>query len=242
MGMELPAVDTWSPGPSAQRFTGKDWQNLREDRVITVMNEPGPGTDPGCYPRDVLPMAQKGKLTKDQVSCVQKSLSQAEYDADKARLSLVLIANAHARGESKDWEWLVARHLETIDEENPGLAYRYSLHLYDGGPENYANSYHWAGVALGQRAAWTGDVYHERVTRLYKLRAALSQSKWRAAEAAFAEDASEENGEAVLDWRDLTRKAALDWYAYANETGMNTKTAMNLCEIASIQEGCEGAM
>lgn len=238
--MELPATDEWTAPAAVARFTGKDWKSLREDRVVTVMNEPGPGTDPGCYPRDVLPMAQKGKLTKDQVACVQKSLSQAEYDADKARLSLVLIANAHARTESDNWEWLVARHLETIDEENPGLAYRYALHLYDKGEASYGNSYHWAGVALGQRAAWTGDVYHERVTRLYKLRAALSQAQWRKAETTFAGDNSEDNRDRVLEWRDLTRQAAVNWYHYASETGMDSETPYALCEIASIQKGCEG--
>jgi len=240
MGMDMPAVDDWETAPGVRRYSGEDWKSLREDRVITVMNEPGPGTDPSCYPRDVMPMAEKGKLTKDQVSCVQASLSQAEYDADKARLSLVLITNAHARMETDNWEWLVARHLETIDPENPGLSYRYALHMYEKGPQSYPEAYRWAGVALGQRAAWTGSVYHERVTRLYKLRSALSQAQWRSAEDAFSEDPSEDNRDDVLEWRENTRKAALEWYRYAKETEMDTTVAYKLCTIASIQEGCEG--
>ena len=240
MGMDMPAVDNWDAAPGVRRFSGDDWQSLREERVLTVMNEPGPGTDPSCYPRDVMPMAEKGKLTKDQVSCVQASLSQAEYDADKARLSLVLITNAHARMETDNWEWLVARHLETIDPENPGLAYRYALHLYEKGPEKYTDAYRWAGVALGQRAAWTGSVYHERVTRLYKLRSALSQAKWKSMEETFAADPSEDNRDSVLEWRENTRKAALEWYRYAQETEMDTTVAYKLCTIASIQDGCEG--
>jgi hypothetical protein len=231
----------WEEGePTVRRFSGDDWKSLREERVLTVMSEPGPGTDPSCYPRDMFPIADKGKLTKDQVSCVQKSLSQAEREADQARLSLVLITNAHARRESEDWAWLVARHLESIDPENPGLSYRYSLFLYDKGPAEYRDALRWANVALGQRAAWTGETYHQRVTRLYKLRAAIAQALWRQAEEGWKQDQTEESREEVLEWRDTTRQYALQWYRYAAETGMSTETPYQLCAISSIQDGCEG--
>lgn len=242
MVMEMDAFDAgeFDAAPGVRRFSGSDWKSLREERVLTVMNEPGPGTDPSCYPRDMLPLAQSGKLTKDQTSCVQKSLSKAEYAADQARLSLVLIANAHARQEADNWAWLVQRHLEVIDDENPGLAYRYALHNYEAGVGSYPEALRWANVALAQRAAWTGDVYHERVTRLYKLRAAVSQALWKQAEDEWASGQTEEAKDSVLDWRETTRKAAVEWYRYAVETGMDTKTPYNLCVNASIQEGCEG--
>jgi hypothetical protein len=204
------------------------------------MNEPGPGTDPSCYPKDMLLLAEKGKLTKDQVGCVQKSLSQATMPADQARLSLVLVENAHARAETDNWEWLVARHLESIDPENPGLSYRYAMHLFQKGPDHYRESLRWANVSLGQRAAWTGNTYHERVTRLYKLRASLAQALWRRAEESWSKEQSEGNRDAVLSWREQTRLYALEWYRYAKETEMDTTIAYNLCDIASIQQGCEG--
>jgi hypothetical protein len=83
-------------------------------------------------------------------------------------------------------------------------------------------------------------VYHERVTRLYKLRAAATQALWREAEEAWAKDQTDESKEAVLDWREETRMAAIDWYRYAVETGMDTDTPYQLCVNASIQDGCEG--
>lgn len=227
------------PPVAARRFSGEDWRSIREERVLSVMNEPGPGTDPSCYPRDVMPIANKGKLTKDQVACVQKSLSQAEYSADQARLSLVLIANAQAREEMDNWEWLVARHLEAIDEENPGLAYRYALHLYQKGLDSYSEALRWANVAIGQRAAWTGPTYHERVTRLYKLRAAAAQALWQQAESAWGKDSSEANRRAVIELREQTRRLAVEWYRYALETGMDTDTPLKLCANASIRDRCE---
>ena len=239
------AMDAFDQGefdaaPGVRRFSGSDWKSLREERVLTVMNEPGPGTDPSCYPRDMLPLATKGKLTKDQTGCIQKSLSQAEYAADQARLSLVLISNAQARQEADNWSWLVQRHLEVIDEENPGLSYRYALHLYEKGPASYPEALRYANMALGQRAAWSGDVYHERVTRLYKLRAAVSQAMWKQSEDEWAESQTEEAKQSVLEWRETTRKAAVEWHRYAAETGMDTSKAYSLCVNASIQEGCEG--
>jgi hypothetical protein len=205
------------------------------------MNEPGPGTDPSCYPRDMLPIANKGKLTKDQVACVQKSLSQAQYSADQARLSLVLISNAQARQEVDNWEWLVARHLESIDDENPALAYRYALHLYQKGRASYPDALVWANTALGQRAAWSGSVYHERVTRLYKLRAAAAQALWQQAEDEWSRSPSDSARENVISTRERTRQMALEWYRYAAETGMDASTALQLCANASIGESCEGA-
>jgi hypothetical protein len=227
--------------PAVRRFSGEDWRSLREERVLSVMNEPGPGTDPACYPRDMLPIANKGKLTKDQVACVQKSLSQAEYSADQARLSLVLISNAQARQELDNWEWLVARHLESIDDENPGLAYRYALHLYQKGRGSYPDALTWANVALGQRAAWNGEVYHERVTRLYKLRAAIAQALWQQAEEGWAASQTPDAREQVVETRERTRQMALEWYRYAAETGMDTATPLTLCTNASIGDTCEGA-
>lgn len=229
------------PEQAIRRFSGEDWRNLREERVLTVMNEPGPGTDPSCYPRDMLPIASKGKLTKDQVSCVQASLSKAEFSADRARLSLVLIENSQARQELDDWEWLVARHLESIDDENPGLAYRYALHLFEKGKASYPEALHWAGVALGQRAAWSGELYHQRVTRLYKLRAAVAQALWQQAEEEWTRQASDEAREQVVRRRERTRVYALQWYQYAVETGIDAEVPLRLCTNASIEERCEGA-
>lgn len=228
------------PQPATRRFSGEDWRSLREERVLSVMNEPGPGTDPSCYPRDMLPIASKGKLTKDQVSCIQKSLAQAEMSADQARLSLVLISNAQARQETDNWEWLVARHLESIDDENPGLAYRYALHMYQKGRASYPDALHWANTALGQRAAWTGQVYHERVIRLYKLRAAVAQALWQQAEEEWARNPSDQARESVISTRERTRQMALEWFAYARETGLETDKALLLCANASIRDTCEG--
>ncbi|TVQ87404.1 MAG: hypothetical protein EA397_19000 [Deltaproteobacteria bacterium] len=232
-------ADLPEPEVAVRRFSGEDWKSIREERVLSVMNEPGPGTDPSCYPRDMMPLAQKGKMSKDQVGCVQKSLAQAEYSADQARLSLVLIANAQAREETDNWEWLVARHLEAIDEENPGLAYRYSLHMYQKGLDHYPEALHWANIAIGQRAAWTGATYHERVTRLYKVRAAISQALWQQAEKGWSKDASDANRKAVLHHRDETRRLAVEWYRYALETGMDTETPLKLCANASIRDRCD---
>ncbi|MFT7518745.1 MAG: hypothetical protein ACI9MC_000877 [Kiritimatiellia bacterium] len=226
-------------------YSGEQWQELREARFILDMGEPGPGTNPKCYAEDMAPLAVKGRLTKDSIACIQKALSEAERSSDQAQLSLVLITNANAREEVENWEWLVARHLEIIDEENPGLSYRYSMHMYSKGEEKYPEALRWANVALAQRAAWAGDnIYHSRVTRLYKVRAALSQSLWRKSEAEWARQdmnqKSDETRDDVLDYREQTRKMALEWYNYADETGMDLNTPYQLCVIASIGDGCEG--
>jgi hypothetical protein len=225
---------------AAPALSVEDWMELRSARVVSVSYDSGPGVDPSCLASELFPLATKGKLSADQVACLQRSLDAASLTTDQARLSLTLIENAQARQETDKWEWLVARHLETIDAHHPGLAYRFALHHQRKGA--FAEALRWAELALAQRAAWTGQVYQERVGMLYRLRATAAQSLWREAEQRWSRTLSEEAGAEVLRARERTRRLAVEWLRYARASGERLDQALLLCANASLGDDCdEGA-
>jgi len=196
--------------------------------------------DPDCLPDDLEVVAAKGELSEAQVACLEASLDKAESSFDQDRLSLVLVADAHARSDVALWETRVVRHIEEIDDSNPGLALRYAMHIWLAEEPDAAGTLRWADVALANRAAWTGDVYNDRVYSAFKLRCAASQRLWREAEDAKGESAEDEKSSMASRQRKLTRTCAVDWYEFAAAAGLDVSTPQQLCKLTGEVLRCEG--
>ena len=185
-------------------------------------------------------MAAEGALTEAQVTCLEASLEDAASGFDQDRISLVLIADAHARAETELWTTRVVRHLEEIDDKNPGLALRYAMHLWMSESPDPAAVSDWALVALANRAAWTGEVYNERVFSAFKLRCAAAQTLWRQAEQVKSESDDEASAAAAAREKGSTRACAVDWYDFAAESGLDTRVPIQLCTLAGDPTRCGG--
>ncbi len=195
--------------------------------------------DPQCLPDDMDPIAESGELTDDQTACLGDSLEVVTSDFDRDRISLVLVADAYARDDMELWEERISRHLEEVDDSNPGLALRYAMHLWLAEEPDAEETARWADVALANRAAWTGDVYNGRVYSAYKFRCAAGQSLWREAEVEKSQSPGESAAMAAAEQKGLTRSCAIDWYQFALDTDQERGLPRRLCRLAGEKQRCE---
>lgn len=187
------------------------------------------------------PMAMIGRLSDEQVACLEAGFADAERQTDKKKISLLLIVNANGKGDKRAWEMLIRRHLEEIDQSDPDLCYQYAAHLARKGPGRAQSVIHWSEVALENRTRWVGETYKSRVYALYKLRAVAANTLWQQAEERHAAAPSGETEGAVEETRGRTKTYAREWYEYAKEAGKDTTTPLQLCiSAAGTAEFCEG--
>ena len=196
----------------------------------------GTGLDSSCPPEALEETATSGKLSEGQVTCLEGSYGTAKHGLDREQVSLLLVADAHAKKNTKLWVERVNRHFEEVDRSNPILAYRYSFHLFAQGPASHGEAVEWAEVALANRAAWTGAVYNQRVDALYKLRSAAKQGLWRAAEEELAGAPQDEELRArVFETRRATRTAAFEWLEFVTSIGESAVQPRALCQMAALE-------
>ncbi len=188
------------------------------------------------------PMAMLGKLSQGQEACLESSYGVASKQTDKDKLSRVLMTNAYASGRRGEWEQLVKRHLDEVDQSDPDLCYKYALHLSKKGPGRAWGVIRWSNLALENRTVWTGDTYKSRVNALYKLRAVAAQALWQDAEETHASAPTDESKKSVDETRNQTKVLAREWYEYAKVAGKDATTALQLCvSAAGTQDYCEGS-
>lgn len=187
------------------------------------------------------PAAMMGKLSNEQVGCLEASLAAASQQTDKDKISRILMANSYSAGDMRTWETQVKRHLEEISQADPDLCYKYALYLSKKGAGRAWGVIKWADVSLENRTVWSGETYKSRVYALYKLRASAAQELWKAAEEKHAAAPSDDTRKEVDDTRGLTKTYAREWYEYAVEAAKDTTTPLQLCiSAAGTADFCEG--
>jgi len=177
------------------------------------------------------PPALMGRLTADQIACLEDRLTQPLKMTLLGKISRVLMANAYATGNVPMWAKLLKRHLDAYDQSDPDLCYRYALHLSRNLPGRAPGVIFWANRALENRTVWVGETYTSRVFTLYKVRAVAAQSLWKAA----SEQMKDEE-----EHRATTKVFAREWLEYARATSKDGTKALALCRSAAATESyCE---
>ncbi len=174
-------------------------------------------------------IAARGGLSNTEIRCLERSLARNSLPVAREQISLVLVRNAEEAGTG--WAQAVRTHLYEVDGSNPDLSFQYALHLLEGG-EGLVEASRWANIALANRSAWTGAQYAERTHSVYKLRAAIAQASWRAAEVQYSATPDEDSEAHAIAMREATADRAKDWWQYCEETGMNSDTALTLCNLS----------
>lgn len=208
---------------------------LEKERQARELARIGTGLNSQCPYVTLETTAQEGKLSTDEMNCLESSMDKAGTGVDKANVSMVLLTNARAKGDVEQWEQRMEHHLTQIERENPALAYRYALHLFEKGPGHSQQTFRWTGIALQSRSAWAGDSYTDRVHAIYKLRAAAAQSLWKQSIEALASFPGPENENRVRTQRLLARNVAKEWYEFAATHEQDSLVAKQLCQIASLE-------
>jgi hypothetical protein len=180
------------------------------------------------------PQAMMGKLKDPQIRCLDESLRAAPKQTVKDKISRVLMADAYAKGDLHRWDAVAKRHLETIDRSDPDLCYKYALHLLNNSPpDRMDEAMRWADVSLENRAAWSGDVFVQRVYSLYKLKALAAQKKWNWLEEEYVRTPTEEVSSEKEEARNLTKTNSREWLEYARNAGKDTTLATQMCMSAA---------
>ena len=120
--------------------------------------------------------ASMGKLSEATELCLTASLEGSERQTDKRRISRILIANAHGKGDTARWSKRLANHLNTIDRSDPNLAYSYAAFLARKGHGTSREVIRWANYALENKQVWSNTTYVQRVYQLHRMRTAPTSS------------------------------------------------------------------
>jgi hypothetical protein len=182
------------------------------------------------------PSALMGKLSGPQAACLEGRISSSSSQTDKDKISRVLLANAEASGNKKEWERLMRRHLEDIDRSDPNLCFKYALHLSRGGASRAWGVIKWADYALENKSQWSGTTYKTRVYSLYQLKAEASMKLWEAANTELIEAGGDNRDELTAKeekLRGMAKDFAREWLDYARASGQDTKKPMSNCVTAA---------
>ncbi|MCB9675315.1 MAG: hypothetical protein H6737_09380 [Alphaproteobacteria bacterium] len=180
------------------------------------------------------PVALLGSLAAEDVATLDAWVEDmATPPNDRDRASRMLIVNAFAAGQTVEWERLVHRHLTTLPDDDPDLAYKYALHLSKKGVAVAEDVIRWSDVALDRRAKWTGNTYMARVYSLYKIRAGAAQKLWQAAEDAQARTPSDATRSDASVARVRTKRFAREWLDFTRTTPKDASVPQALCLSAA---------
>ena len=181
-----------------------------------------------------------GRLTHDQIVCLQHRLATVERQTTKGKVSRLLMADAWAKGDVHRWEAAARRHLEQIDRSDPDLCYIFARWLVTKGPDEIPEALRWSRIALENAHRWVGGVHVERVDALHRLNTVASQSLWLAAEDDAIRQPIAEHRERASFWRNQTKNLAREWLLFATAAHLDTHPAFELCiSAAGTIEYCE---
>jgi len=188
------------------------------------------------------PKALLGRLTEDEVTCLERSLRHSSRQVERDKISRVLVADAFAKGKMHRWEAAMRRHLSDIDRSDADLCYIFARYLAEQGPERAGETIRWSEIALTNKERWAGSLRTERVYALLRLRAIAAQQRWYQAERHFMDDPSTSRQALAGRWRSRTKTLAREWLDYSRdpEVKMDPSLAFQICfSAAGTQDFCD---
>jgi len=191
--------------------------------------------------RRLEPRALIGRLTDQQILCLELLLRRAERLTEKNKVSRVLMADAWSKKDLDRWEAAVRRHLDEIDRSDADLAYIYARFLAQRTEEHIPDAIRWSNVALTNAHQWVGDTHVDRVYALHRINAVAAQRLWLAAEEDVL-DRGKGQGDLTRAnfWRNQTKSLSREWLAFAVAAGKDPAASLDLCMSAAGTTGyCE---
>ena len=92
---------------------------LEKERQARELARIGKGLNEQCPYITLEATANEGKLSTDEMNCLESSMDKAGTGVDKANVSMVLLTNARAKGDIEQWEQRMEHHLTNIEREKP---------------------------------------------------------------------------------------------------------------------------
>lgn len=229
---EAPVADTAKPEA--------DGDGAAALEIATDIEEPSaPATCDDLLSMQVF--ASVGELEEGLIACLEDRYQSAGKQTEKNKVSRLLMADAWGKGDRSNWEKLVVRHFEEVDQSDPDLCYKYATQLARKGPSRAKGVIRWSGVALENKTRWIGDKYTRNVYQLYKLRTAAAMNLWGVAQTAHTESPDDSSFGKSESARNQAKVMAREWYDYAKQAGKDPTKAKQACvSAAGGTEYCEG--
>ncbi|MFK7926824.1 MAG: hypothetical protein AB8H79_01455 [Myxococcota bacterium] len=188
------------------------------------------------------PKALLGRLSEDEVTCLERSLRHSGRQVERDKVSRVLVADAYAKGKMHRWEAAMRRHLTDIDRSDADLCYIFARHLARQGPDRSIETIRWTELALTNKGKWSGPLRRDRVYALMRLRAIAAQQRWYQAEKHYLQDPSRTRQDLAIKWRNRTKTMAREWLDYSldDEVKLDSALAFQICfSAAGTQDFCD---
>lgn len=182
--------------------------------------------------RPLEPKAILGRLTPQEIGCLEARVTFSRVITEKSKISRVLMANAFASGNGTHVN-LLKRHLESIDRSDPDLTYKYAYALSKQGDRNLKDVIYWSDIALERRDKWSSSVYKRRVYTTMKIRANAAYRRWVMAEEAYSSAPISQLNTEKNRRRGEAKTYAREWLEFASAADLDTTSARRMCMSVS---------
>ncbi len=186
----------------------------------------------GCADPGLLePRALMGKLTPADIRCIEKTISKVRKQTEKIDFSVVLLINADARKDTKEWMRLAERHLREISQADPVICFKYAVKLRSRG--RYSEAIRWADRALENKDKFPSSTHARWTSDLLMIRARSGYDLYKAADKKYTQTRNPMDSVAAEKTRNNAKVFAKEWLDFARETGRDVDKAKKLCASAA---------
>jgi len=185
----------------------------------------------GCSPSALQPKAMMGTLGSADKKCLEGRISKASKQTDKVTISRVLLVNAQAAKDDKEYMRLAERHLRDYSQSDADICYGYALKLKRRG--RYAEAIKWAERALENRDKFASGQASKWTSNLLQIRADSAYADWEKKDKKYLSTRSPLDKIASDNARSSAKTFAKEWYDFAKESGINVTKAKSRCTSAS---------
>jgi hypothetical protein len=177
-------------------------------------------------PNAIEAAARAGRLPDDLRVCVENEIQAPDSQMDRERASLLLIADAWARGDRAVWAGLIERHLRSIDGQDPDVAFQYAQHLAQrgGDPEM---ALRWMEVAEQNAFRWPAADRPQKLLYVAALRTRTTKAMADQALSVISSDPVQRMRMNALQGR--VRLYSVEWARLALEQQRDASEALALC-------------
>ena len=211
-----------------------EWVGIQIDALSSANANRQQGLQLTCDEHDtLLRSALDGRLQGGEVRCLEEALRHERRMTRKVVISRVLIADAHAKGETHRWEGAVRRHLDELDRSDPELSYLYARYLAGRGVEYTTDAIKWSGVALRSAGNWEGVGRAARMADLHRIQTVGAYQMWVAQEETFRATGVASAREEAGFWRSQTKSLSREWLDFSVVTEQNADLARVICASAA---------
>ena len=181
--------------------------------------------------------AREGRLTPEQLACLDGLIAGSDSQTEKKKLSLVLLVNAEAAlvgDQCADFDARYNFHISEIDRSDPEFMYNWVVHLSELQHAGQVRErIDWSNRALEAKAYWPPSIFSKRVSTLHRARTLAAYALYLAANDVYLQTKKPLDEEKRDRVRLEAKNYSVEWIAYDHALGKDTSKAVEICSIVA---------